>query len=71
MAFRVKKDNLERVFTDDTKKDALMNDGWKEVQLDYNSMTVEQLKALADEEQITYDSNIKKADLINLITAAK
>lgn len=36
-------------------------------ELDYESMKVDELKALADERKIEYDSKIKKDDLIELL----
>lgn len=39
--------------------------------LDFNSLTVEQLKLLADQKGIIYDSKVKKDDLIKLLEDAK
>lgn len=74
MAYRLVKNNVERVFADDALKDGLLKDGWKEIKkenLDLNSLTVEQLKSLADEKEIEYDSKVKKDDLIKLLEGAK
>ncbi|WP_438770996.1 HeH/LEM domain-containing protein [Enterococcus sp. AZ189] len=35
--------------------------------VDYSSLTVAQLKALLDEREITYPSNAKRQDLIDLL----
>ena len=70
MAYRLIKDNVERVYTDEALKEQLTKDGWKEVgekDIDFISLTVEQLKLLADEKKIEYDSKIKKEDLIKLL----
>lgn len=36
-------------------------------EINYNELTVKKLKKLADDLEIEYDSNIKKADLIELL----
>lgn len=36
--------------------------------VDYNDLTVKELKKIADEREIKYDANIKKPDLIKLLT---
>ena len=36
-------------------------------EINYNELTVKELKKLADDLEIEYDSNIKKADLIELL----
>ncbi len=35
--------------------------------VDYNDLTVKELKKIADEREIKYDANIKKPDLIKLL----
>lgn len=35
--------------------------------VDYNDLTVKELKKIADEREIKYDANIKKTDLIKLL----
>lgn len=74
MEYRLKKNNVEKVFEDDAFKEGLLNDGWEEVKedlMDLKSMTVDQLKSLADEREIEYDSKIKKDDLIKLLEDAE
>lgn len=74
MGYRLKKNNVEKVFEDDAFKEGLLNDGWEEVKedlMDLKSMTVDQLKSLADEREIEYDSKIKKDDLIKLLEDAE
>lgn len=74
MGYRLKKNNVEKVFEDDAFKEGLLNDGWEEVKedlMDLKLMTVDQLKSLADEREIEYDSKIKKDDLIKLLEDAE
>lgn len=39
--------------------------------LEFDSLTVEQLKSIADQKGISYDSKIKKDDLIKLLEGAE
>lgn len=74
MGYRLKKNNVEKLFEDGAFKEGLLNDGWEEVKedlMDLKSMTVDQLKSLADEREIEYDSKIKKDDLIKLLEDAE
>lgn len=73
MGYRLIKDNVEKVYTDDALKSGLVEDGWKEVKekdIDFNTLTVDQLKTLADEKKIEYDLKIKKEDIIKLLEGA-
>ena len=68
--YRLKKDNIEKVFKNQALREELFVDGWKEVEentIDLKLMTVEQLKSLADEREIKYESKIKKDVLIRLL----
>ena len=70
MGYRLKKDNIEKVFKSQALREELFVDCWKEVEkntIDLKLMTVEQLKSLADEREIKYDSKIKKDDLIRFL----
>lgn len=74
MSYRLKKNNVEKVFEDVAFKEGLLSDGWEEVEekeIDFHSLTVEQLKSLAAERDLEYDSKIKKEDLIKLLEDAK
>jgi len=67
---RIKKNNVERV-VDDTAKDKYLTDGWKEVKVDLKTFKIEDLKALATEKNIQFDTGIKKEDLLKLIEGAE
>ena len=67
---RVKKNNIERV-VDDTAKDKYLEDGWKEVKADLKTLKLDELKAIATEKVIQFDTGIKKEDLLKLLEGAE
>lgn len=70
--YRIVKDNVERVIQDETIKNKLETNGWKEISqtIDIKGMKLDELKALADEKGISYDPKIKKEELFQLIEGA-
>lgn len=66
---RIKKDNIEREVADAVKA-KFIDDGWKEVQPNYKAMKMDDLRALATEKGLTFESDIKKDELIKLLEGA-
>lgn len=78
----LKKWNIEIIVPDESEHtyNQLINEGYKIVEAkppqttdnnkDLKILTVDQLKLLADEKKIEYDSKIKKEDLIKLLEGA-
>jgi hypothetical protein len=62
--------NLIRIEAPEPDRTAPPSDTATDFDLDYEKMSVKQLKYIADESEIEYAGNIKKADLIELIRAA-
>lgn len=79
MEERLIKDNVEKVVIDQSYKEKLLKNGWKECTIDneqsdnkeLNKLKLEQLKELATEKGIDFDAKIKKEDLINLLENAE
>ena len=74
MAYRLKKDNVEKVVVDEDYKDRLVKDGWKELvdnNVNLNDLTTEQLKELAAEKGIEVPSKVKKDEIIKMLEDAK
>jgi len=67
---RIKMNNIERV-VDDTAKDKYLEDGWKEVKADLKTLKLDELKAIATEKVIQFDTGIKKEDLLKLLEGAE
>lgn len=71
--FTLIKDNVERIVLDESARDSLIKEGFKDVEIkiksESNKLTLEQLKILAIEKGIEFDDKIKKADLVVLIEA--
>lgn len=71
MAYRLKKDNVEKVVVDEDYKQKLVNDGWKELVVnELNLLTIEQLKELAIEKGIEIPSKAKKDEIITMLEDA-
>lgn len=74
MAYRLKKDNVEKVVIDEDYKDRLVKDGWKELvgnNANLNDLTIEQIKELAAEKGVEIPSKAKKDEIIKILEDAK
>lgn len=80
----LKKDNIERIVPDESEHihKQLINDGYSALEkkkqeeigtrdIDFNKLTVDQLKELAKEKNIEGISNMKKEDLIKALEGGK
>ncbi|KAB1437566.1 hypothetical protein [Candidatus Galacturonibacter soehngenii] len=68
---RIKKENIEREVPE-ASKNRYLSDDWKEVAAaSLSSMKLQELKALATEKGIEFDTNIKKEELLKLLEGAE
>lgn len=70
---RIKKGNIEREVPE-ASKNRYLSDDWKEVEVatsSLSSMKLQELKALATERGIEFDTNIKKEELLKLLEGAE
>lgn len=70
--FKLRYLNIERVVETEYDRDKLIKEGYelveeKEVSNDLDSLTVDQLKEIAAEKGIEFNSKIKKNELIEMI----
>lgn len=72
---RIKKGNIEREVPE-ASKNRYLSDDWEEVEVEVgasslSSMKLQELKALATEKGIEFDTNIKKEELLKLLEGAE
>lgn len=69
------RDNIERIVNDTCIRDKLIKDGYRVIEdkkdSELSKLTVEQLKELAIEKGLEFDTKIKKANLIELIESVE
>jgi len=70
---RIKKGNIEREVPE-ASKNRYLSDDWQEVEVaasSLSSMKLQELKVLATERGIDFDTNIKKEELLKLLEGAE